>query len=330
MIGIMVVGLGSMGSRRIRILKKMLDSHQYYIMGVDNSEERRINATEKLRINTYDTIEAAFRDNEKDLQIAIVSTSPLSHAEIIKQCLNMDLHVFTELNLVDDGYQENIQLAEKKNKILFLSSTFLYRDEIDYISKMVHGCKSVAHYAYHVGQYLPDWHPWESYQNFFIGDRRTNGCREILAIELPWIQSIFGEINDIKVQKIKSTRLSIEYNDTYQILLRHNTGTLGALQIDVISPKAVRNLEVYGEDIFLSWDGTPSGLKKYDLQKKQDMMVDLYNNVEHLEGYEAFVIENAYENELHAFMNEISGVKCAKYSFNDDIEILEIIDRIES
>ena len=35
-----------------------------------------------------------------------------------------------------------------------------------------------------LGQYLPDWHPWESYKSFFVSNKKTNGCRELFAIEL--------------------------------------------------------------------------------------------------------------------------------------------------
>lgn len=52
-------------------------------------------------------------------------------------------------------------------------------------------------YIYHVGQYLPDWHPWESYKDFFIGKKETNGCREIYAIQLPWILDAFGLVKNV-------------------------------------------------------------------------------------------------------------------------------------
>ena len=44
-----------------------------------------------------------------------------------------------------------------------------------------------VNYIYHIGQYLPDWHPWENYKNFFVGDKRTGGVREIFGIDLPWL-----------------------------------------------------------------------------------------------------------------------------------------------
>ncbi|MDE6927475.1 MAG: hypothetical protein K2P06_01985, partial [Muribaculaceae bacterium] len=66
-------------------------------------------------------------------------------------------------------------------------------------------------YIYHVGQYLPEWHPWENYQDFFVGDKRTNGCREIMAIEFPWLIETFGEIREVSVLHDKMSHLNIDY-----------------------------------------------------------------------------------------------------------------------
>ena len=55
----------------------------------------------------------------------------------------------------------------------------------------------------------------------------------------------------------------------------------------------------------------------------------MYNEIQHMEGYSAFVIENAYQNELVAFFEEISGKTAAKYSFEDDLKTIKLMDAIE-
>ena len=324
---IVVIGLGSMGRRRIRLLKTM--GKDISIYGVDNNAERCRKASEEYGIATYASLKDALQGTNQELEAAVISTSPLSHAAIIRECLDANLHVFTELNLVSDHYADNIQKAKEKGRVLFLSSTFLYRDEVQYIQEQVKNCPCTVSYTYHVGQYLPDWHPWENYKDFFVGDKRTNGCRELFAIELPWLQKTFGPIASYELFKDKLTALNIEYPDTYHMLLRHESGALGSLQVDVISRKPVRNLEVYSESIYLTWDGTPTGLCRYNIAEKKDEKILLYNEIQHMEGYSAFVIENAYQNELVAFFEEISGKTAAKYSFEDDLKTIKLMDAIE-
>ena len=238
---------------------------------------------------------------------AIICTSPLSHSKLIKLCLKNNLHVFTELNLVTDGYDENIQLAEEKNKVLFLSSTFLHRAEINQIKKLVKMQDERLNYNYHIGQYLPDWHPWENYKDFFVGDKRTNGCREIFAIELPWLIEVFGNVKDIIVRKSRISSLNIDYDDNYMVILEHESGHKGMLAVDIVSRKAVRNLEVFGENLYLSWDGSAEGLKMMDIEKRIEENILLYEKVDQLNQYSKFVVENAYYDEIVSFFNVISN-----------------------
>lgn len=314
-----------MGRRRARLLHNIDETIQ--IIGVDTQKDRRKQAKDELGIQTGDSIEAVCNEYKSDM--AFVSTSPLSHASIIKECLKKNLHVFTELNLTDTGYDENLMLADEKNRVLFLSSTFLYRKEMQYIKKSVQQCGCNLSYMYHAGQYLPDWHPWESYKNFFVGDRRTNGCREFMAIELPWIIDVFGEIKSVRSVCSKASSLEIDFPDTYQIMIEHKTGHKGMITIDVVSRKAVRNLEISGQNLYLTWNGTPDTLRFYDFQNKQDNPVPLYEAVENREGYSAFIIEDAYKSEIENFLRVIKGTEGPRYSFERDKEVLSIINKIE-
>ncbi len=338
---IMIVGLGSMGKRRMRLLHEIAvgDNTELTLYGVDGRSDRRKEAEDQasergFEIKTYASIdEACIRadaDGNGKIDAAVISTSPLSHAAIIKECLDKGLNVFTELNLVTDGYDENLKLAEEKGLTLFLSSTPIYRDEMRYITGKVAETDKKLNYTYHVGQYLPDWHPWESYKDFFIGNKRTNGCREILAVELPWMVRAFGDIEMLQMISSRQTGLDIEFNDCYNLLIRHRSGHTGVFTVDVVSRPPVRDLKVIGEEFYISWDGSPEGLKEYCGSTTELKAVDLYEAIEHEEGYNPTIVENMYVTELKDFLSVLRGEKKAEYSFEKDKEILDIIDKIEN
>ena len=318
---IVVIGLGSMGKRRIRLIQSMYPD--YEIFGIDSMENRRNEVKKMFSISCYTDMS----EIEETIDCAFICTSPLSHAAIISDCLKRGWHVFTELNLVDDRYQENIDLANEKKRILFLSSTFLYREEIKYIRSKIDNEKH-WNYIYHIGQYLPDWHPWESYKGFFIGDKRTNGCREIMAIELPWLVDTFGEISTTQAVSDRITQLNIDFNDNYMIQINHKTGNKGLLIVDVVSPIAVRKLEVYTENAYISWDGTPNSINEFDVKTKKLVNVKLTEEAEHEDGYSAFIVENAYKNEIREFFEVVLNHKEPLYGFEQDKKILEIVDAI--
>lgn len=323
---IIVIGLGSMGKRRIRLLSENKDIQ---LFGIDSQESRCAEVKEKFGLKCYASIADAVAAEKPDA--AVISTSPLSHAAIIKECLQNNLHVFTEINLVADGYAENIALAKEKGKVLFLSSTFLYRKETQTIIEKANKATCPLNYIYHIGQYLPDWHPWESYNNYFIGNPRTNGCREIMAIDLPWIVTAFGPIKSVSAVKSKNTQLNIKYNDNYLITIEHENSNKGVLAADVVTRKSIRHIDVYGETFQMSWNGTADSLQEYNLETKEMQTIQFDDASEHVEGYAAFITENPYREELNAFLAQIANPNAVPaWTFEKDFELLKIIDQIEA
>lgn len=321
---LLIIGLGSMGKRRARLIKGIDAAVQ--LSGVDLTESRRAEA-QTLGITAYDSIKNAV--NAQKFDAAFVCTAPVTHAKIIDELLDNDLPVFTELNLIDDGYDALIAKAAAKNLPLFLSSTMLYRAETQYIKKEVAAFAKPVNYIYHIGQYLPDWHPWESYKNFFVGDKRTGGVREIFGIDLPWLLDAFGDVTKISVEKDKLSDLEIDYPDTYFITLRHANGTKGFLAADVVSPKAVRNFEAFGEGLHLFWEGNPKALYRFNAETKEKEPVNTYASFEHDARYSDNIVENAYVDEITNFFGILRGTETARYSFEKDKKTIALIEKIE-
>lgn len=321
-----VIGLGSMGKRRIRILKKHFQDVS--VCGADTAEERRRQIQERFGIPVYTDYRTAIAEEKPTA--AVVCTSPLSHAEITMSCLNAGLSVFSEINLLADDYDAILNAARQRKANLFLSSTLLYRRDIDAITGIAAAQKSRVNYRYHVGQYLPDWHPWENYRDFFVSDRRTNACREIFAIQLPWLLKAFGEVENITVLKDKMSALAIDYPDNYFVLFQHRNGNRGVMIVDIVSRKPVTNLLVYSENLHLMWDGTPESLIRYQIREKRTETVKTYDEIETDGRYSEKIIENAYMEELRAFIRKLSGEPSSeRYTFEDDRDTLRLIDRIE-
>ena len=321
---LLIVGLGSMGKRRARLAKGMDASIQ--ISGVDTTESRRVEA-EGLGITAYASIGEAVAAEQFDA--ALVCTAPITHAGIISELLDAGLPVFTELNLVGDGYEENMKKAKEKGLPLFLSSTMLYRGETQYIKHQVEAFDKPVNYIYHIGQYLPDWHPWENYKNFFVGDKRTGGVREIFGIDLPWLLDTFGPVKSLHVEKDKISQLEVDYPDSYFVTLRHENGVKGMLAVDVVSPKAVRNFECFGERLHLFWEGNPKSLYTFDHDKGEKLPVNTYESFEHDSRYSDNIVENAYVDELANFFAVLKGAEQPRYSFEKDLETIRLIEAIE-
>lgn len=320
---VLIVGYGSMGKRRIRLLQQLERGAEF--LCVDKNPSRLRQASEQ-GLRAYEDLAQAL---EEKPELAFVCTSPGNHAGIILKLVEAGIHVFTELNLVDHDYGRIIALAEERNTAVFMSSTMLYDKRIETIDRLVKAQEKPLTYLYHVGQYLPDWHPWESYKDFFIGKKETNGVREILAIQLPWLLHTFGKIEELSVMSHRCTKLEIDFDDSVSVTFRHESGAVGVFVADTVSRKAAVHLEIIGEDIHLLWDGHNDDLCIYDLEKKTMRPVETYDAAEHADGYADHIIENRYADEIADFLATVYQNKTPRYSLANDQYTLKIIDEIE-
>ena len=316
-----------MGKRRIRLLQNLIPG--IAIAGLDRREDRRSFVEKEFSLSSYASLEEAFVRFSPTMLFAC--TAPLSHAEVVLSGLHNGCHTFSELNLDASKYTEILQTAKTERRIAFLSSTMLYREEIGHIKRTVETPGRSA-YTYHIGQYLPDWHPWENVQDFFVSDPRTNACRELFAIELPWLAAVFGDITAVHVARRKITALQIDYPDVFSCTMEHETGCCGTLLIEVVSRIPRRFLRVVSEDFDITWDGTPQSLHVYDAATKFDR-VPLRKDDSSLRNpqYASMISDAPYVRELAAFFSVAAGDTDLSrfYGYEEDRQILGLIDRIE-
>ena len=323
---IVVIGLGSMGQRRIRLLREIDKSINIY--GIDISINKCKEVERKFHIKTGQDL--AFFLGQVKVDIVIVSCNPICHYEMILEALNNDCNVFTEINIIPLNVDKLLNKAKEKNRILFISSTMMYRKETMYIKGVVRDNNFKVCYDYHIGQYLPDWHPWESYADFFVGNKQTNACREIMALEFPWLVDAFGNIYNISVKARKISSLEIDYPDNICLIIEHESGVIGSMRIDIVSRHACRKFELIGEKVFLLWNGTPKGLKTFDIKKGVFQSVYLYTNIHQINKKNETILENAYRDELLNFFRVLSGEEKPRHSLEEDAEIIELIDKVEN
>lgn len=321
---IVVIGLGSMGRRRIRLMQAMATPPR--IVGVNRSAARRAAVEKEFGIRAFATLGDALAAG--GARAAFVCTEPASHGPTVLECIEAGLDVFMEINLIGDWYAEAAKKAKEKGVKLFISSTPVYRREMRYIAGAVRSAGPV-NYIYHCGQYLPDWHPWEDYRAFFASKKATNGCREILSVELPWMEKAFGKVESVHVMSGRLTSLEIDFPDHYMISVRHEGGCKGLYCQDIVARKGLRRLEVFSEKLHLFWEGTPDSLSAYDIAAKKLEPVRLYDDVVQDARYNANIIENAYADEIAAFFDYVERGVEPPYTFGEDAHTLAVVDEIE-
>ena len=318
----LVVGLGSMGKRRIRNLKCL---KEHNIIGFDSREDRRLEAEKLYGLKIFDSIEDAFEDNPDAI---IVSTSPGYHKQFVVAAIRRYKPVFTELNIIDDSLNQISKMSKKNNVLVVPSTTPRHYFAIKKIKELIGSKKmgNIVTLQYHVGQYLPDWHPWEHYKDFFVSNKNTHGCREIMAFELNWLTWVFGDIASVYSDAEKRSGLEIGSSDHYHSLFRFKNGIICNILVDIVSRFPERRLTIIGDKATIIWDRNIRALKIYEADSKSWTKIKDENGT-----YEKGYINNEepYIEEIKEFIDFIKLRKHPKYSVQDELKVVRVLDAVE-
>ena len=321
----LVVGLGSMGKRRVRNLKSLGYKN---ITGYDVREDRRKEAAENYEINTIDNLDGF---NFNDTLAMFVSVSPDIHIQYAEMARKNNIHCFIEASVVCDGLNNLADEIEKTDLKFYASCTMRFHPAIMKIKEFVQNGKlgKVSNFSYHSGQYLPDWHPWEDIRDFYVSKRDTGGCREIVPFELAWINDVFGEVDGISGINGKTINLGVDIDDVYAIAIRYKSDVIGALLVDVVSRTAIRQIVINGDKGQLCWNWNDDEIKVYSADSGE-WESHKFSKGKASDGYNVNISEEMYIDEVRAFLDSIYNNKPVCNSIRDDIYTLSCLYSAEN
>ncbi|MBD3352539.1 MAG: gfo/Idh/MocA family oxidoreductase [Candidatus Lokiarchaeota archaeon] len=321
---ILVIGLGSMGKRRIRNLKALNEDD---VIAFDPREDRRKEVAQKFNINTFSSFEDAM--NEKP-EVFVISVPPDIHIKYQSYAVKNDIHFFTEASVVSDGLEKVIEELKNKNIIGAASSTLRFHPAVKKIKQLIDDKEigELCTFTYHSGQYLPDWHPWENINDFYVSKKETGGGREIVPFELSWISWIFGNVKSVIGLVENSLDMGESIDDVYHSLLKFESGINGHLLVDVVSRFAYRQMKILGKKGVIEWDWSKQRVRVFKPEKNEWMGFNVGGGTNEA-GYNENIIEEMYINEIRHFLNSIRKKEEYHYSLEDDLAILNILYAIE-
>ena len=319
----LIVGLGSMGKRRIR---NLLANGEKDIAGFDIRPDRLKEAQEKYGIKIIGDFKKISR---QDFDAMLISASPEAHGDYIRFALKHKKHFFVEHPTSDDGYKEILENKDL-NIVKAPSCTMRFYTPIKMMKKILDEGKigKILAFQYHMGQYLPDWHPWEDYRDVYFSKKETSACREMLPFELIWLNWLINSrVADISGNIAKVSDLNMSADDIISANIKYENSVLGNVLIDVISRKPARTIRILGSDGVLDWERFGHEIKLYDAKTKNTEIIPVpKDNPE--KGY--VNEEEMYNDEIKAFLNAIYGKAAYQFSFEENLSNLRALFRIIS
>lgn len=322
---VLVIGLGSMGSRRIRNLQSIGGMR---IFGFDISEARARQVCAKYDVELIRELTPATLSQGFDA--VVISTSPDWHMHYAEMCVAMKLPVFIEASVVEtDRVGALAEVALKEGVLVAASCTMRFFEGPKLIANLINGNsigKPLA-FTYHTGQWLEDWHPWEDINDFYVSKREMGGGREIVPFELTWLNDIFGFPTIESAHKTKCSALSADIDDLYQIILKYPGGLHATMVVEILSrPRSSRELRIVGDSGIIVFSGDDNLIRISTIESPNWKEYSLDGGTKFLESINP---DEPYKDELEAFLRAVEGTGSFPNTLSDDYAILNLLDNID-
>lgn len=319
----LVIGLGSMGRRRVRCLRAQGVQD---VSGFDPRADRRAQAAQEYGIAVPEQLAA---EDLRGFDVVVISTPPDQHHTAIAWAIAAGKPCFVEASVIRDPLPALAARAQATGVLVAPSCTLRFHPAIREITRIVRSGRygRACNFSYHCGQYLPDWHPWEKVSDYYVSNPLTGGAREIVPFELTWIVDAFGWPRTVQGMKLRTTDVGAPIDDTYAALLRFEEG-VGSLVVDVVARQAVRKLTLNFERASLAWDWDSGVIRIYEADGGRTVEIAPPRSDAHA-GYHQNIGEAMYMEEIASFLAAAQGRGRFPHTLEDDIRVLELLERIE-
>ena len=225
-----IIGCGSMGRRRIR---HALELGGGDVIGWDIREDRRREVEQAFQIRTVKSEEEFFAQTP---DAVFISVPPASHEHYIFEAIERHIPFMVEQPITHklDNLDKIVAGVAAAKLICHVSSNQRFSPRVTALSKALEsGVGPVLTGFVELGEWLPNWHPYEPYQDYYPSWRRMGGGLDAIC-DLDWLRFLFGEVRDSRSMCSKKSDLEVDTHDVVQILLDFEKGPQLALHCDML------------------------------------------------------------------------------------------------
>ena len=314
---ILVIGLGSIGKRHIKNLIKC-GINPNNIAGIDPRLDRISEVNKKFKIGKV--INNLKKIKKKEFDAAIICSPTSLH---VKQALDLaknHINIFIEkpLNHNLSGVSELKKLVKKNKLKVLITYPFRFSKHALKLKELVD--KKILGKIYFFrgifSEYLPDWHPWESYTSFYMAKKSLGGGSLLDQSHLiDMCHFLFGEVNEIKsCLNMKISDLKVDTDDLVNMNVKFKNGIHGNIHQDMIGRKHQKNLEIICKEGNILWDVYNLSVEVFYAKSKK---VKIYKfGKDH---------NKMYENQTRHMIKIIRKIEKPKITLEDGIHTMKII-----
>lgn len=310
---ILIIGLGSIGLRHLQAINAL---GTFELASLRTGKGQKVIDESLMRKITI------FSNETEALSWApthIIISNPTSlHLNYVKLALKNNIPFFVEKPIADNlGEINDDQILQNTKGVVGYNLRFhsLFQFLYNHIQNNTFGSLITANL--HVGQYLPNWHPYEDYtQAYYAQKKMGGGAIRTLSHEIDLVQHLFGNITSIQAQVEKLSELEIDVDDVVNISVKTRNCKRVTLHINYLDPIVQRFGLIY----------FTKGLVKYNyISSEISYIPNNGNNIETFTFKEDSKVQ--YENQMKEFLfQEKPTIAC---NFQQGINVMKYIEVCE-
>lgn len=318
----LVVGLGSIGQRHLRLLRNRLPAAQIMVL-----RHTSCGPLENADFCTTSQAEAlAFAPN-----IAIIATPAPFHAAPAKALARAGTHLLVEKPLSTDAVtaREIADVAREAGVVLQVGYNLRYLESLRVFRIAITSGRigRVTSVRSEVGQYLPNWRPGRNWRDA-VSARADLGGGVLLELshELDFLRWIFGEVRAVRGWMGQQGGLGIDVEDTVHAVLGFSVpappdaigvAPVASVTLDFMRRDTVRRCVAIGEGGTVAWDGVTT---QVTIAKPGGDKIMIHDNKPNRDA--------SYIAQLESFLASIETGAQVAVSSVDGVKVMEIIDAV--
>lgn len=254
---LLVVGLGSIGTRHVRLVRELIPGVQIVVLRHSNCQD-----LPELGIDHIVTsLEEALRYRP---EAAVIANPASHHLDVALPLARAGVHLLIEkpISSTTQGVSELIEVCRARGLTLITGYNLRFLPSLQRFRELLEEARvgRVFSVRAEIGQFLPSWRPGSDYRQTVSAKAAFGGGVLLeLSHEIDYLCWLFGEVEWVSAIQRKQSDLEIDVEDTAHLVLgfAHETGAvpvIAALNMDFIRHDTTRTCTVIGETGSLRWN----------------------------------------------------------------------------
>lgn len=321
-----VVGCGSMGNRRIRYIQHLKAGE---IIAYDVRNDRMAEVREKYSIQTIKGVRELIESNPAAIFICV---PPSEHVYYLNLAVQQGWHFMTEqpISHTMDGLEAILADVQRKNLVSHVSCNNRFHQAVKKMKLLIAEgvIGPVLSGVVETGEWLPDWHPYEPYTDYYPSKRSMGGGLDAVC-DLEWLINIFGSVSRMTCLAGKRSTLDIDTDDVVQILVEFKSGPQIFLHTDMLQRIFEHKAKFIGEKGTIICNFATQEISLFQADSKEWRIIR--NEVEAVQVGDMKMkpdwewVEPMYLEDSAVFINHLINKDCSIDSLKDGIRNLQLI-----